>query len=120
MRWDKENQGACENEFREGWEKQQGILQEHLWEETEKGERIPTNKQEVRSDKVHMEKAEVFNKFFTSIFTGGQVSHVSQVPESLGGSKIPPIPPTVREQQIWDSFMRLNGYKSMGPHDIHL
>ena len=33
-----------------------------------------------------MEKAEVLNEFFASVFTVSQASHVSRVPEPLGGA----------------------------------
>jgi len=32
-----------------------------------------------------MEKAEVLNKFFVSVFTGSQFSHVSHIPEPVAG-----------------------------------
>ncbi|KFR00437.1 hypothetical protein N306_00145, partial [Opisthocomus hoazin] len=46
------------------------------------------------------EKAEVFNNFFASVFTGSLSSHTSRVnrpQESNSGSKVPP---TVREDQV--------------------
>lgn len=40
-----------------------------------------------------MEKAEVVNEFFVSIFTGSQASHFSQVPDLLGGcGGVKPLP----------------------------
>jgi len=34
----------------------------------------------------NMEKAEVLNEFFASVFTGSQDSYISQIPEPLGGN----------------------------------
>ena len=64
-----------------------------------------------------MEKAEVVNKFFATVFTGSRASHTSHTPEPLGKgqeSKIPP--PSVRAVQ--DCHMRLNMYRPMESDDI--
>ena len=71
-----------------------------------------------------MEKAEVLNEFFALIFTGSQDSNISHVPEpcilqTLGegwGSKSPQ---AVRAEQVRDRLMRLDQYKSLGPHGVH-
>ena len=69
----------------------------------EKGELITTN----------MEKAEVLNNFFASVFAASQASHVSQDPkpvgEGWGGSKVLP---TISKEQVPDNLMKLNRYKS--------
>ncbi|KFO64037.1 hypothetical protein N302_10328, partial [Corvus brachyrhynchos] len=32
------------------------------------------------------------------------------------GSKVPP---TIREEEVWDHLMKLNSHKSMGPNEVH-
>lgn len=67
-----------------------------------------------------MEKVEVLNGFFASVFTGNQTCCVFQNPEPLGGSWGNKTPPTVREEQVQNHLMRLNVYKSMGTDGMHL
>ena len=47
-----------------------------------------------------VEKAEVLNNFFASVFTGRQAFHISQVSEPLGGGWRSRVPPTVNEEQV--------------------
>ncbi|KFZ53074.1 hypothetical protein N321_03743, partial [Antrostomus carolinensis] len=47
-----------------------------------------------------LKKAEVLNKFFASVFTGSQTSHVSHVPEPLGRGQESRVPLTVRTEQV--------------------
>ena len=47
-----------------------------------------------------MEKAEVLNDFFTSVFTGKWSSHTAQVTEGKGGDWESEEPPTVGEDQV--------------------
>ena len=66
-----------------------------------------------------MEKAEVVNKLFASVFTASQASHISQVPEHLRSGWESKVPPTVSKEQVQDHLMQLNRYKSMWPSDMH-
>ncbi|KFU97279.1 hypothetical protein N339_06495, partial [Pterocles gutturalis] len=47
-----------------------------------------------------MEKTEVLNKCFASVFTGAQASHTCQDPEPLGEGERRGIPPTVTAEQV--------------------
>lgn len=72
-----------------------------------------------------MEKVEVLNKLFASVFIGSQSSQVSHIPkphipEPLGRGWRNKMPPTVRAEQVQDCLMRMNVYKFMGPSDMHL
>lgn len=57
-----------------------------------------------------MEKARVLSNFLVSVFAA------SQALGDVLGSKTPP---TVREGQVQDHLMKLNMYKSVGPHHMH-
>ncbi|GAB0179904.1 hypothetical protein GRJ2_000455700 [Grus japonensis] len=66
-----------------------------------------------------MEKAEVLNDFFASVFTGKSLSHTTQVAEGRGrdwGNELP----TVGEDQVQDHLRNLKVHKSMGPDEMHL
>jgi len=65
-----------------------------------------------------MEKAEVLNEFFASLFTGSQVSHISSVPERFGRDQESKLPPRV-EEKIQDHLIILTRYRSMGLDDMH-
>ena len=59
------------------------------------------------------EKAEVLNELFALVFTGGQDSSLSQVPEPCtpkppGGDQGGKSPLTVRAEQVQDCLMRLD------------
>ena len=64
-----------------------------------------------------MEKVEVVNEFFASVFTGSQDSHIpephSPEPEPLGGKWGSKLSPTVRAEQVHYQLVRLNVYKPM-------
>ena len=66
-----------------------------------------------------IEKAEVLNECFDSIFTGGQASQVCQDHEPLGEGVGSTFCPTVTVEQVQVLLMKLNMYKSKGPDDIH-
>ncbi|GAB0190800.1 mitochondrial enolase superfamily member 1 [Grus japonensis] len=64
-----------------------------------------------------MEKAEVLNDFFASVFTGKCSSHTTQVTEGKGRDWENEEPPTVGEDQVQDHLRNL---KSMAPEEMHL
>ncbi|GAB0177134.1 mitochondrial enolase superfamily member 1 [Grus japonensis] len=64
-----------------------------------------------------MEKAEVLNGFFASVFTGKSLSHTAQVTESRDWENAEP--PTVGEDQVREYLRNLKVPKSMGPDEMH-
>ncbi|KAK4828605.1 hypothetical protein QYF61_000057 [Mycteria americana] len=69
--------------------------------------------------KTNMEKAEVLNNFFASVFNGNLSPHISQVPEPQDRDYGNEIPPIVSEDQGKDHLRNLNILKSMGPNEMH-
>ncbi|GAB0184878.1 mitochondrial enolase superfamily member 1 [Grus japonensis] len=65
-----------------------------------------------------MEKAEVLNDFFASVFTGKCLSHTAQVAEGRDWENTEP--PTVGEDQVREYLRNLKVHKSMGPDEMHL
>ncbi|GAB0199271.1 mitochondrial enolase superfamily member 1 [Grus japonensis] len=66
-----------------------------------------------------MEKAEVLNDFFASVFTGKGLSlHTAQVTEGRDWENAEP--PTVGEDQVREYLRKLKVHKSMGPDEMHL
>ncbi|GAB0210014.1 mitochondrial enolase superfamily member 1 [Grus japonensis] len=63
------------------------------------------------------EKAEVFNDFFASVFTGKSLSHTAQVTEGRDWENAEP--PTVGEDQVRKYLRNLKVHKSMGPDEMH-
>ena len=57
-----------------------------------------------------IEKAEVHNECFASVFTGGQASHVCQDHEPLGEGVGSGFCPTVTVEQLQDLLVKLNVY----------
>ncbi|GAB0208093.1 hypothetical protein GRJ2_003275000 [Grus japonensis] len=66
-----------------------------------------------------MEKAEVLNDFFASVFTGKCSSHTAQVTEGKGRDWENAEPPTVGEDQVREYLRNLKVHKSMGPDEMH-
>ncbi|GAB0204023.1 mitochondrial enolase superfamily member 1 [Grus japonensis] len=67
-----------------------------------------------------MEKAEVLNDFFASVFTGKSLSHTAQVTEGKGRDWENAEPPTVGEDQVREYLRNLKVHESMGPDEMHL
>ncbi|GAB0179158.1 mitochondrial enolase superfamily member 1 [Grus japonensis] len=65
-----------------------------------------------------MEKAEVLNDFFASVFTGKCLSHTAQVTEGRDWENAEP--PTVGEDQVQEYLRNLKVCKSIGPDEMHL
>ena len=66
-----------------------------------------------------IEKAEVLNECFASVFTGDQASHVCQDHKPIGEGVRTGFCPTVTVEQVRVLLMTLNVYKSREPDDIH-
>ncbi|GAB0207971.1 mitochondrial enolase superfamily member 1 [Grus japonensis] len=64
-----------------------------------------------------MEKAEVLNDFFASVFTGKCLSHTAQVTEGRDWENAEP--PSVGEDQVREYLRNLKVHKSMGPDEMH-
>ncbi|GAB0203860.1 thrombospondin-4 [Grus japonensis] len=63
-----------------------------------------------------MEKAEVLNDFFASVFTGKCLSHTAEVTEGRDWENAEP--PTV-EDQVREYLRNMKVHKSMGPDELH-
>ncbi|GAB0181294.1 mitochondrial enolase superfamily member 1 [Grus japonensis] len=64
-----------------------------------------------------MEKAEVLNDFFASVFSGKCLSHTAQVTEGKDWENAEP--PTVGEDQVREYLRNLKVHKSTGPDEMH-
>ncbi|GAB0185748.1 mitochondrial enolase superfamily member 1 [Grus japonensis] len=64
-----------------------------------------------------MEKAEVLNDFFASVFTGKSLSHTAQGTEGRDWGNAEP--PTVGEDQVGEYLRNLKVHKAMGPDELH-
>ncbi|GAB0207047.1 mitochondrial enolase superfamily member 1 [Grus japonensis] len=67
-----------------------------------------------------MEKAEVLNDFFASVFTNKCSSHTAQVTEGKGRDRENAELPTVGEDQVREYLRNLKVHKSMGPEEMDL
>jgi len=66
-----------------------------------------------------VEKTEVLNDIFASVFNSKCSSHNTQVAEGKGGDWENEEPPTVGEDQVRDCLRNLKEHKSMGPDEMH-
>ncbi|GAB0187217.1 triadin [Grus japonensis] len=66
-----------------------------------------------------MEKAEVINYFFASVFTGKCSSHTTQLAEGKGRDWENEEPPTAGEDQVQEYLRNLKVHKPMGPDEMH-
>ncbi|PKU38945.1 rna-directed dna polymerase from mobile element hypothetical protein [Limosa lapponica baueri] len=66
-----------------------------------------------------MDKAELLNDFFASVFTGKGSNHTAQVTEGKNRGSTNEELPTVGEDQVQDHLKNLKVHKSMGPDEIH-
>ena len=66
-----------------------------------------------------IEKAEVLNECFASVFTGGQASRVCQDHKPVGEGVGSGFCPTVMVEQVRVLLMRLNVYQSLELDYIH-
>jgi len=66
-----------------------------------------------------VEKAEMLNDCFASIFNSKCSSHTTQVAEGKGRDWENEETPTVREDQVQDYLSKLKMHKSMGPDEMH-
>jgi len=67
-----------------------------------------------------MQKVEVLQDFFASVFTSKCSSHATQVTGSKDRDWENEEPHTAGEDQVRDHLRNLKVYKSMGPDEMHL
>ncbi|GAB0205343.1 hypothetical protein GRJ2_002999900 [Grus japonensis] len=106
--WDKalEGRGAQESWYVDGKKKTRENV-DPLWKET--GDLVTQD----------MEKAEVLNKSFASVFTNKYSSHTAQVTKGKGRDWGDEEPPTIGEDEVQDHLRNLKVHKSMEPDEMH-
>ena len=67
-----------------------------------------------------MEKGEVLNDLFVSVFTNKCSCHTAQVTDGKGEDQKSEELPTVGEDQVRDHLRNLKVHKSEGPDEVHL
>ncbi|KAK4810454.1 LOW QUALITY PROTEIN: hypothetical protein QYF61_004234 [Mycteria americana] len=97
----------------------EGFFQVHRTTKEDEGNCTPLMSKTGDLTTTDMEKAEVLNDFFASVFTGKCSSHAAQLTESKGRDWENEIMPTVGEDQVQDHLRNLNVHKSMGPDEMH-
>lgn len=80
--------------------KKEGFYKYIAQKQEAKNSVLPLIKEKVEQVKTALEKVEVFNKSFSSVFTESQASHICLVPEITGRSRGNKIPPTESEDQV--------------------
>ena len=93
QRWHEEAKAQMELNLVRNVKNNKGLYR-YIGQKRKAKKNVPLGKRKLAS--TDMEKAEVLNKFFASVFTGSQGSHISHAPEPLCGGQTSGIPFSVR------------------------